>query len=97
MQAVCQKHVDNSISKTINLPADYSVEKLSKEMRQHISKLKGITVYIDGSRGKSPLVPIPLEKAKQYLELMKEEAAVDDCPSGICDIEEQKKGADTNE
>jgi ribonucleoside-diphosphate reductase alpha chain len=87
MQAICQRHVDNSISKTINLSANYSVEKLSKEIRQYIGKLKGITVYRDGSRGKSPLVPIPLEKAKQYLKQMKEEAAINDCPSGICDIE----------
>jgi ribonucleoside-diphosphate reductase alpha chain len=85
MQAICQKHIDNSISKTINLPADYSVEQLSIEVRKYISELKGITVYRDGSRGKSPLTPLPLSEAKKYLDQMKEEAAVDDCPSGTCD------------
>lgn len=86
MQMICQKHIDNSISKTINLPADYPVDKLSNEMKQFIGKLKGITVYRDGSRGKSPLVPIPLSEAKIYLEKMEEQASIDDCPSGVCDI-----------
>jgi len=91
MQVVCQKHVDNSISKTVNVPTDYSVEQLSKDMRKYIGELKGITVYRDGSRGKSPLTPIPLSEAKKYLKKAKEQAAVDDCPSGTCDIMEGGK------
>jgi len=86
MQAVCQRHIDNSISKTINLPTDYSVDQLSQEMRQYIAELKGITVYRDGSKGESPLIPLPLAEAKQHLGQMEEEAAVNDCPSGVCEI-----------
>ena len=86
MQAICQKHIDNSISKTINIASDYSVDRLSTEMRKYITELKGITVYRDGSRGKSPLVPLPLSEAKKYLAQSEEEAAVNDCPSGVCDI-----------
>ena len=86
MQAICQRHIDNSISKTVNLPTDHPVEQLSKEMRQYISELKGITVYRDGSKGESPLVPVPLSEAKQHLGRMEEEAAVNDCPSGVCEI-----------
>ena len=86
MQAICQKHIDNSISKTINLPEDYSVERLSKEMQQYIRELKGITVYRNGSKGESPLIPLPLSEAKQHLGRMEEEAAVNDCPSGVCEI-----------
>jgi ribonucleoside-diphosphate reductase alpha chain len=85
MQVACQKHIDNSISKTINLPADYPVEQLSKDLRKHIVKLKGITVYRDGSKGESPLVPMPISEAKKHLDDMAEEAAVNDCPSGKCD------------
>lgn len=85
MQTVCQKHIDNSISKTVNLPTDYPVEQLSREMIQYIRELKGITVYRDGSKGESPLVPISLAEAKQHLGQMEEEAAVNDCPSGVCD------------
>lgn|GEM_PF-1033234 len=86
MQMVCQRHIDNSISKTINLPTDYSVDQLSREMRQYIAELKGITVYRDGSKGESPLIPLPLSEAKQHLGQMEEEAAVNDCPSGVCEI-----------
>jgi ribonucleoside-diphosphate reductase alpha chain len=91
MQAVCQKHIDNSISKTINLSIDYSVEQLSIDMKKYISELKGITIYRDGSKGESPLVPLPLSEARKYLERMEEQAAVDDCPSGACDV---KKGSE---
>lgn len=87
MQAVCQKHIDNSISKTINLPKGYTAEELSRDMRMYIGELKGITVYRDGSKGQSPLVPLPLSEAKEHLEQMSEEAAVNDCPSGMCDTE----------
>jgi ribonucleoside-diphosphate reductase alpha chain len=83
MQVSCQKHIDNSISKTINVPEDYSVEQLSKDMRKHVGDLKGITVYRNGSKGQSPLIPLPLSEAKQHLD---QEAAVNDCPSGVCEV-----------
>jgi ribonucleoside-diphosphate reductase alpha chain len=86
MQAVCQKHIDNAISKTINLPEDYDVNKLSKDMRQYIEELKGITIYRDNSKGRSPLIPLPLSEAKQHLDQMEEKAAVNDCPSGACEV-----------
>jgi len=86
MQAVCQRHIDNSISKTINLPTDYSVDQLSKEMRQYIGELKGITVYRNGSKGESPLIPLSLSEAKQHLGQMEEEASINDCPNGVCEI-----------
>lgn len=85
MQVVCQKHVDNSISKTINVSVDFSVEQLSKIMKKYIGYLKGITIFRNESRGKSPLTPLPVSEAKKYLDKMKEEAAVNDCPSGRCD------------
>lgn len=88
MQAVCQKHIDNSISKTINLPKNYSAKQLSMDILKYIGELKGITVYRDGSRGKSPLVPLSISEARKYLNKMKEEAAVNDCPSGTCDTTE---------
>ncbi len=51
MQAVVQKYVTHSISSTINLPSDVSVEKVSDIYIESWKKgLKGITVYRDGSR-----------------------------------------------
>jgi ribonucleoside-diphosphate reductase alpha chain len=51
MQAVVQKYVTHSISSTINLPNDVSLEKVSKiYLDSWKLGLKGITVYRDGSR-----------------------------------------------
>ncbi len=51
MQAVVQKYVTHSISSTINLPNDVSLEKVSSIYLDSWKQgLKGITVYRDGSR-----------------------------------------------
>ena len=51
MQAVVQKHVDNSISSTVNLPRDFPTEKLSElYFLGWKLGLKGLTVYREGSR-----------------------------------------------
>ncbi|NLP58802.1 adenosylcobalamin-dependent ribonucleoside-diphosphate reductase [Lutibacter sp. B1] len=51
MQALVQKYTTHSISSTINLPADVSVDLVGDIYIQSWKKgLKGITVYRDGSR-----------------------------------------------
>lgn len=51
MQAAVQKYVTHSISSTINLPNDVSLEKVSDiYLSSWKQGLKGITVYRDGSR-----------------------------------------------
>ncbi len=51
MQAIVQKYVTHSISSTINLPSDVSVETVGDIYLESWKKgLKGITVYRDGSR-----------------------------------------------
>lgn len=51
LQAIVQKYTTHSISSTINLPSDTSVEKVSDiYLRSWEMGLKGITVYRDGSR-----------------------------------------------
>ena len=51
LQATAQKHVDHSISSTVNLPRDVSIEKV-KEIYTTAWKAgcKGITIYRDGCR-----------------------------------------------
>lgn len=51
MQAAIQRHIDHSISSTVNLPNDATVEDVSQlYMEAYDSGLKGITVYRDGCR-----------------------------------------------
>ncbi|MBI2668564.1 adenosylcobalamin-dependent ribonucleoside-diphosphate reductase [Candidatus Woesearchaeota archaeon] len=50
MQATLQKHVDNSISKTINFPHTASIKDVEDAyLLAWKSKCKGITIYRDGS------------------------------------------------
>jgi len=86
MQSICQRHIDNSIAKTINLPNDFSVDELSEIIRQYVSELKGVTVYRDGSKGESPMTPLSLDDAKKHIDSIEAEASINDCPSGACDI-----------
>lgn len=51
MQGMVQKHVDHSISVTVNLPAEVSEEVVAKVYEAGwVSGCKGLTVYRDGSR-----------------------------------------------
>ncbi len=51
MQGVIQKYVDSSISSTVNLPENVSVETVADiYMTAYKAGLKGITVYREGSR-----------------------------------------------
>ena len=63
MQRVCQKHVDNAVSKTVNVPHGTTPEALSDLLMEFLPDLKGVTVYPDGSRENQPLTPLPLEDA----------------------------------
>ena len=52
LQGVVQKHIDHSISVTVNLPEDIPVEKVHDVyMKAWKSGCKGVTIYRDGSRG----------------------------------------------
>jgi ribonucleoside-diphosphate reductase alpha chain len=88
VQAICQKHIDNSISKTINIPNEYDISDYGDLMLEFGPQLKGITVYRQGSRGNEPLTPITVEQAIESLKSDEavEGAAANDCPSGVCEL-----------
>jgi ribonucleoside-diphosphate reductase alpha chain len=50
VQRVVQKFVDGAVSKTINLPKGTTEEQLSELLLNNIKYVKGVTVYVDGSR-----------------------------------------------
>ncbi len=91
MQVSVQKHIDNAVSKTINIPNDYDIDKYGDLLLKYAPKLKGTTVYRSGSRGNEPLTPLSAEEAVQHLTETEETVigtAQSDCPSGVCEISE---------
>jgi ribonucleotide reductase alpha subunit len=70
LQATIQKHIDNSISVTTNLPANISKEKVS-ELYLLAYKLgcKGFTIYRDGCRSgvlvSQSIKPFPKDRPKE--------------------------------
>lgn len=66
MQSVWQKHIDSSISSTVNLPKDFPKEKIADlYMRAWDAGLKGITVFRDGCKRAGILTT---EKTDEVLE-----------------------------
>jgi ribonucleoside-diphosphate reductase alpha chain len=97
MQRIIQKHVDNAVSKTINIAHDCPVEDVSELWLEYLPVLKGTTFYRENTRGyvtdkgeieEPPLKAISLEEAKRRFNEAHgvEAAAVDDCVSGVCVI-----------
>lgn len=98
IQNICQSHIDNATSKTINLPESYPVEKLSDLWLYYLPYLKGTTLYRAGSRGEEPLEAIPLEEAKAMMQrhVAHEDATINelnsmDCVGDNCAVPQELK------
>jgi len=87
MQAVFQKHVDNAVSKTVNLPHDATIDDVRKVyMLAYKLGCKGITVYRYGSK-KEQVLYSGAELTKDITEEPQVTAASEfsgGCPSYFC-------------
>lgn len=96
VQKVIQKHVDNAVSKTINMPQDYPMEDMEELWLEYLPHLKGTTFYRENTRGmvmedgsvqEPPLVALSLEEAKKrYSSDAQTGKDDDDCPGGVCEL-----------
>ena len=62
-----QRYVDGAVSKTINLPFGTTVEQLDKLLLEYIHDLKGVTVYVDGTREGQVLQRLDYAEAINYV------------------------------
>ena len=87
-QVNVQKYLDGAVSKTINCPKGFKVEQLSELLLEYIRDLKGVTLYVDGSREGQILNPITKKEAKKYLNEGKiiEEQIEQECATGTCEV-----------
>ena len=75
-QAIIQRYIDGATSKTINLPKGTTVEQLDKLLLEYIHDLKGVTVYVDGSREGQIYNKLTDQEARDYLSSKKLEVKV---------------------
>lgn len=100
VQKIIQKHIDNAVSKTINMAEDYSMEEMSDIWLEYLPYLKGTTFYRENTRGyvddngvthEPPLVALTLKEAKEKYDEkhgidIKSEVILNDCPTGVCSL-----------
>jgi ribonucleoside-diphosphate reductase alpha chain len=86
MQRTCQRHVDNAVSKTINLAPGTDPAEFSELVMEYLPELKGITVYPEGSREHQPLTPLSMDQAMEHIEGATGSSGADSCRGGVCDV-----------
>ena len=87
-QVAVQKYVDGAVSKTLNVPQDFSSDALSDLLLESILDIKGMTLYKEGSRKEQILTPLSREETKKYLSTAdaSQDADAVECEGGECGI-----------
>lgn len=88
-QAFVQGYVDNAISSTINTSPFGSIgnndpKKFGEILYKYLPKLRGITVYPDGSRGGQPLTSVDFNEAITKKNVVFE--GNEECVDGVCGL-----------
>lgn len=98
MQKIVQKHIDNAVSKTINLAHDFPQEDFGDVWLEYLPHLKGTTVYRYGSRENEPINPVPRDQWDEVIaandkhqNMTVDDFMTMDCPSGVCEIPQSVK------
>ena len=90
MQSIVQKFTDGAVSKTVNMPKKSTPKQLSKLTLEYVHDLKGVTVYVDGSREGQILNTVSEKEVRDYLKSDAAEAAAGEetiqCATGACEI-----------
>lgn len=98
VQAIVQKHVDNAVSKTVNIAQDCPMAEVEAAWIEYLPRLKGTTFYRENTRGfvdpktgqvgEPPLKALSLQEAefKFWAENHIEGTETNDCAKGTCDI-----------
>ena len=98
VQAIVQKHVDNAVSKTVNIAEDCPLDEMEAAWMEYLPRLKGTTFYRENTRGfvnpktglleEPPLKALTLDEAtfKFWSETHIEDTETNDCASGACEI-----------
>jgi len=85
MQAAFQKHTDNAVSKTINLPQSASLEDVRRAfVLAHKLRVKGLTVYRYGSKADQVLVVESLDKKVSKTQLVADSEFGGGCEGIVC-------------
>ena len=96
VQTIVQRHIDNAVSKTINIPETMPMGEIAPAWLEYLPYLKGTTFYRENTRGyinpitgiaePPPLTALTLEEAREafYTETGVEGSQVD-CQSGTCE------------
>ena len=87
-QVAIQKYMDNSTSKTINCPKGTTSESLSKLLLEYIYDLKGITVYVDGSKSGQVLNKVNIDDVRKNIKDSDQVMSIGDvsCARGTCEV-----------